>query len=667
MKKRIICAILSLFMLLSILPTGAFAVDTNSYKEVHVNPLYRDVITEEDIVSSVQKSSAKKAPRLLAAESPEYLTNLEDAAAILRKAMESRQEQVTVYYATTDSDNPSDDIFDAALAETGVPTQGDYIRWSYMGWGEAVSREKVDDTYYNKVTFECVYYTTAEQENALSNRVNEVLDSFQFTADTTEYEKIKTIYDYICAHVTYDYGNLEDEDYTLKYTAYAALMNGTSVCQGYAALLYRMLLQEGVDCRLIPGDTSGGAHAWNIVELGNLYYNVDSTWDAGKKPENYDYFLLNDNDFDGHSRWETYCSNAFYAAYPMAEISYAAHSTHEWNQGEITTAPTCKKTGVKLYTCTACNATKTEELAKLGHQYTTTVTAPTAKAKGYTKHTCTLCGYSYKTDYSVAAPKVTVTNNTTSGKPVLSWGAVAGAEKYYIYRATSKSGTYKQLWSTADTSYTDKTAKAGTRYYYKIKTATADNIKSTYSNIVYRVCDCARPVIKVSNIASTGKNKVSWSAIAGAEKYCIYRATSKSGKYTPLDSTPGTSYTDKTATAGKTYYYRVKAICANTDGNSAYSAVVSRTCDCARPNVSIQLSNGHPKLSWAAVDKATKYYVYRATSKSGSYSIIGKPTSRSYTDKTAKAGKTYYYKVKAINANSAATSAYSTVDYIKAK
>ena len=172
--------------------------------------------------------------------------------------------------------------------------------------------------------------------------------------------------------------------------------------------------------------------------------------------------------------------------------------------------------------------------------------------------------------------------------------------------------------------------------------------------------------VKATNVASSGKIKISWGEVNKADKYYVYRASSKSGDYSKIGSTTSTSYTDKTAKVGKTYYYKVKAVAA--DGTkSAYSAIVSLTCDCARPDVSIKLSSGHPKLSWDMVTGAEKYYVYRATSKSGDYSKIGSTTSTSYTDKKAKAGKTYYYKVKAINSNSSANSAYSSVDSIKAK
>ena len=42
---------------------------------------------------------------------------------------------------------------------------------------------------------------------------------------------------------------------------------------------------------------------------------------------------------------------------------------HTWDNGTITTAPTCTKAGKKTYTCTVCHATKTEPIDATGHSW----------------------------------------------------------------------------------------------------------------------------------------------------------------------------------------------------------------------------------------------------------------------------------------------------------
>jgi cytochrome c oxidase assembly protein Cox11 len=75
------------------------------------------------------------------------------------------------------------------------------------------------------------------------------------------------------------------------------------------------------------------------------------------------------------------------------------------------------------------------------------------------------------------------------------------------------------------------------------------------------------------------------------------------------------------------------------------------------------------KIVWKKVTGATSYVVYRATSKDGTYKKVGTTTALSYTNKSLKAAKTYYYKVtakgKVRELNS--TSAYSNIVSVKTK
>ena len=67
---------------------------------------------------------------------------------------------------------------------------------------------------------------------------------------------------------------------------------------------------------------------------------------------------------------------------------------HAWDNGVITTAPTCENAGVKTFTCTRCNETKTEAVNATGHtpvqipEKPATCTEP-GKTEG--KH-CSVCG-----------------------------------------------------------------------------------------------------------------------------------------------------------------------------------------------------------------------------------------------------------------------------------
>ena len=266
------------------------------------------------------------------------------------------------------------------------------------------------------------------------------------------------------------------------------------------------------------------------------------------------------------------------------------------------------------------------------------------------------------------APVVKISNSSASGKPVLTWKAVSGATSYKVYRSTTKGSGYSLLGTTTATSYTNTGAKAGTTYYYRVK-AVNDAGLSPYSNIVSGQAKSvtpkpSAPVVKIGNSATSGKPMLTWNAVSGATSYKVYRATSQKGTYSLLGTVTATSYTNTGAKAGTTYYYKVKAV--NDAGLSPYSNIVSGQVKSVTPKPSapvVKIGNsatsGKPVLTWNAVSGATSYKVYRATSQNGTYSLLGTVTTTSYTNTGAKAGTTYWYKVKAVN--SAGESAYSNV------
>ena len=83
---------------------------------------------------------------------------------------------------------------------------------------------------------------------------------------------------------------------------------------------------------------------------------------------------------------------ADYALELYVKTSDAPH-VHTWDEGKVTTEPTCTKAGVKTYTCTVCKETKTEAIAALGHKWDDgkVTTEPTCTEAGVKTYTCTVC------------------------------------------------------------------------------------------------------------------------------------------------------------------------------------------------------------------------------------------------------------------------------------
>lgn len=324
--KRFLSAILSVLMLVTILCSslsaevialelGVAEIETGSCEiEFTPNPLYANAPVMGEIeITPVQ------VPTVNSFDASNY-TTVENGALKLREQMKARNSTITVMVQSTDDANTVvSQLFDIALEHTGVPTEGDYIAWQYGGYSGSANYYTVNGSYYYELTLNVPYYTTADQETIMDTKVSELLAQLDLDG-AADYVKTKGIYDWLCRNVTYDYDNLEDKTYLLKHAAYAALVDKTAVCQGYAVLFYRLMLELGVDNRVIIGTGNGGAHAWNIVELDGLYYNLDSTWDAGTSA--YSYFLTSDANFGDHQRDSDYATTEFYTVYPMGTENY---------------------------------------------------------------------------------------------------------------------------------------------------------------------------------------------------------------------------------------------------------------------------------------------------------------------------------------------------------
>jgi len=317
---------------------------------------------------------------------------------------------------------------------------------------------------------------------------------------------------------------------------------------------------------------------------------------------------------------------------------------------------------ISTTTATAVTNVKNSTIGKCYYYYVVAI--------GYDGTTSPKSNITYRT-VDCAAPTVTATNISSTGKIKVTWTEVEGASKYEVYRSTTSTTGYTKILTTTGTSLTNTSITAGVDYYYKVKaiatsTPAAD---SAYSSYICKTCRCAKPVVTAGNSTASGKITLKWNAVEGATKYYIYRSESQSGPYSYLTYTTKTSMTNTSSVAGKTYYYKVKAVCTdNTAANSVLSSIVSATCKCAQPVVTVTLSSGHPRLTWDKVDGAAKYEVYRATSKTGTYSKIYTTTATAMTNSGATAGTTYYYKVKAIcTDNTVANSAFSSIVYIRAQ
>ena len=147
---------------------------------------------------------------------------------------------------------------------------------------------------------------------------------------------------------------------------------------------------------------------------------------------------------------------------------------------------------------------------------------------------------------------------------------------------------------------------------------------------------------------------LNWSAITNAQKYIVYRSTTEDSGFEKVATVKTNTFTDVNLPRGTRYYYKVYA----SVGVLAYRSSVSNIVNCKVPTrVTITKairtkasSKKYIKLTWDTQSDITGYKIYRATSKNGKYTLIKtitKSSKNTFTDKTAKKKKVYYYKIRA--------------------
>ena len=266
----------------------------------------------------------------------------------------------------------------------------------------------------------------------------------------------------------------------------------------------------------------------------------------------------------------------------------------------------------------------------------------------------------------VSSPVITVTRNDSTGKADIRWRGVPGAVKYEVYRSTKVDKSYSKIATVTDLTYQDLKAAPGATYYYKVLTIPANTkAKSAFSNIASVFALCAQPTLTVKYDVN-GQHTISWAKVTGAKTYEIWRADSANGEYVLLANLKGTSYVDKSTQPDTCYFYKVNVVASKVGADSVDMTPQAIARAISQPKiVSGNNTSGEPLITWAAVEGAVRYKVYRATSSKGTYTLVATVTGTSFADKsTLLLGSQYYYKITALG-NYSETAASNVVSAYK--
>ena len=287
------------------------------------NPLYsRTAEDASDALVTVPAETylaGKELPDL-----PAYNT-ADTAGQYIRSCMVNRDETIMIEWwdQIADLKMTAHNIMDNAFRHTGNSTEGDYLAFQYEKWSASVLSAVRNNRPYYIFVFNVTYYTSRPQEEALTGKLEEIYEELQLNG-LNDYERLGRIYDYVIHHVRYDDEHMHDGNYKPQYTAYAAVFDHTAVCQGYAVLLYRMLLDNCIKARIVYGTGGYESHAWNIAAIQGKYYSLDATWDS--EDYTHDYLLKGTDAFyQDHDLDPAFMDHYFVSSYPMPHEDYVRH------------------------------------------------------------------------------------------------------------------------------------------------------------------------------------------------------------------------------------------------------------------------------------------------------------------------------------------------------
>ena len=712
--KSLAALVLALVMSLTLLPVQAMAVegDAETASDGALLDGYLYQLAGMDIADYERGFDTAGAPamyaasgNLTAAEQAAYNTLKEQLILIANGQRKDTAIQIT---GTLPDQTSANKVWQALLADLPYAlywhdkTVG--IGYSYIldnGWENitfkfAVAAEFRGDSLYTTSIPNVPAAVAAAKQVVSANR------------GKTDYDKLQAYRQYICDQVSYNFSINKDTAYGNPWQLLWVFDGNAStnvVCEGYAkAFKYLCDLTEesngwigSVETLDVTGTMNGDRHMWNVVRINGTNYLADVTnCDQGTVGYPTELFLcgiqtngssMYHQDTKTTYIYDTDTRNSFKAA----DLAVSAAG---FDPGAATVPANVKLVsakvvsgGIQVTWNEADGAVKyrvyRKDAVNTGWKVIATVTGTShvdkTAAAGVT-YSYTVRGVDAdgelspgfdRTGVSATIPKPTAPANVTLGDAKVvtggiqvTWNEADGAAKYKVYRKDASNTVWRVIATVTGTSYTDKTAKIGTKYNYTVRGVAADGktlspgFDRTGVSATIPKPPAPANVTMGSAKAVSGGIQVTWQQADGAAKYRVYRKDAMNTVWKVIATVTGTSYVDKSAAAGVAYSYTVRGVGA--DGKTlspgfdrtGVSATIPKPPAPANVTMgSAKAVSGGIQVTWQAANGAVKYNVYRKDASNTVWRVIATVTGTSYTDKTAKIGTKYNYTVRGVAAD----------------
>jgi hypothetical protein len=272
-----------------VLAKGWYAVDANKLGESwSYHP--RDNMTRQEMAALLAHSMKDLPGSTWTSASLDTSTKQEAALPTWQQSLkEHLLNQETDFQITLDDPNEFQQIKGFV---NEVLAGNDYLHYIYHSM-------KYEYDGISTATFNISYLESKAQSDYVSEQAKTIVGSITHDG-MNDFEKEKAVHDYVVSHLAYDQSLIE-------HTAYGGLTKGTTVCQGYALLTYRLLTEASIPNKIVEGQAGGQLHTWNLVKLDGNWYHLDTTWDDPvpdvKGRLIYNYFNLTDAQMQHDHTW----------------------------------------------------------------------------------------------------------------------------------------------------------------------------------------------------------------------------------------------------------------------------------------------------------------------------------------------------------------------------
>lgn len=195
------------------------------------------------------------------------------------------------------------------------PLEEDFLRSIMKEFLTTLSRypeqmlNQVSCTYStDKTAFTLIFSTLGSTPEESAQRRSQVLqnaaavhdllwESGIITETTSDLEKARIYYRWICENCVYDYGA---DRTSLSHTAWSVFNRGLGVCDGYTGAYNLLLKLEGIECYAL----SSPDHTWTVAVLNGETVHIDTTWgDSSGVFTDFSYFGMTPEQSWSHHSW----------------------------------------------------------------------------------------------------------------------------------------------------------------------------------------------------------------------------------------------------------------------------------------------------------------------------------------------------------------------------